>query len=42
MSSVNSRYHQDVLDVLAKCRRAESIEDIRGFLIEKKDEAFFD
>ena len=35
------RYHQDVLHALPKCRRAESVEDIRGFLIEKKDEAFF-
>ncbi|WP_207706823.1 ATP-dependent DNA helicase [Alkaliphilus pronyensis] len=41
-ASDNGRYHQDVLDALPKCRRAESIDDIRGFLIEKKDEAFFD
>ncbi len=41
-ASDNGRYRQDVLDALPKCRRAESVEDIRGFLIEKKDEKFFD
>jgi ATP-dependent DNA helicase DinG len=41
-ASDNRRYHQDVLHALPKCRKAESIEDIRTFLKEKKENSYFE
>lgn len=41
-ASANDRYHEDVLHALPECRRAESIEDIRTFLKEKKDKLYFE
>ncbi|WP_202708647.1 ATP-dependent DNA helicase [Sporosalibacterium faouarense] len=41
-ASDNRRYHQDVLHALPECRRAESIEDIRTFLREKKENSYFE
>ncbi|MBF4692260.1 ATP-dependent DNA helicase [Fusibacter ferrireducens] len=41
-ASVNGRYHQDVLHALPRCRKACCIENIREFLREKKDNAYFE
>lgn len=41
-ASDTGRYHLDVLHALPECKRAESINDIRTFLKEKKDKLYFE
>lgn len=41
-SAPTGKYHKSVIDALPKCDVASNIDDMRKFLVEKKDKSYFE